>query len=167
GRAIVGESPDNQRLWPWRSTVALIAELLVLAGFCAGWLATSGSPVGGPRMALVVVASAAMGMQTSAVRRFGQMSSTYLTGTLTGLLEAFAVRRWPQDWQRNTGVLLALVIGAGIGAGAATTAESLVPLAVLIPVAFVVGCAAWSASLRQPKEPELPESQAPQVRERQ
>lgn len=152
GRAVVGESPDNQRIWPWRSTVALIVELFVLAGFCAGWLQTSGSPAGGPRMTLVVLASVAMGMQSSAVRRLGQMSSTYLTSTLTGVLEAFAVRRWPQDWQRNTGVLLALIIGAGLGAGAATTVESLVPLAVLIPIALVVACAAWSVSLRQPRE---------------
>lgn len=154
GRIVVGESPDNQRVWPRRSTVALVAELLVLAGFSAGWLATSGSPVGGTRMALLVAASAAMGMQTSAVRQLGQMSSTYLTSTLTGIMEAFAVRRWPADWPRSVGVLLALVAGAGVGAATATAAESLLPLILLIPLAVVVACSARSASLRQPKTPE-------------
>lgn len=154
GRAVVGESPDNQRIWPRRSTIVLIAELLVLGGFSVGWLVTSGSPAGGTRMTLVVVAAAAMGMQTSAVRQLGQMSSTYLTSTLTGIVEAFAVRRWPADWQRSTGLLLALVIGAGLGAGAATTAESLVPLVILIPLVLVVACSTWSASLRLPRNPE-------------
>jgi hypothetical protein len=40
------------------------------------------------------------------------MSTTYLTSTLTGVLTALAIRRWPQEWQRGTGVLIAIVIGA-------------------------------------------------------
>jgi uncharacterized membrane protein YoaK (UPF0700 family) len=148
GRVIVGASAD-QRIWPRRTTVALAAELLVLAGFSAGWLATSGSPAGGPRVALVMAGAAAMGMQASAVRRLGPMSSTYLTSTLTGMLEALALRRWPQDWQRGVGVILALVVGATFGAAAAASAESLAPVAVLVPLAVVVGCAARSASLGQ------------------
>jgi uncharacterized membrane protein YoaK (UPF0700 family) len=140
GRAIVGVSAD-QRIWPRRTTVTLAAELLVLAGFSAGWLATSGSPAGSARMALLVTGAVAMGIQAAAVRRLGQMSSTYLTSTLTGILEAFAIRRRPEDWQRNTGVLFALVAGAALGAAAATSAESLVPVAVLVPLAAVVACA--------------------------
>ncbi|HET9081823.1 MAG TPA: YoaK family protein [Trebonia sp.] len=167
GRAVAGESPDAQRIWPRRSTMALIAELLALAGFSAGWLVTSGHPAGGTRMTLVVVASAAMGMQSTAVRRLGQMSSTYLTSTLTGIIEAFALRRWPQDWQRSAGVLLTLVTGAVLGAGAATVNESLLPLVLLIPVAFVVICSAWSVSLRQPRKPEGEhDGQEPGARER-
>lgn len=149
GRVIVGTAAD-QRIWPRRTTVTLAAELLVLAGFSAGWLATSGSPAGGARVALVMVGAAAMGMQAAAVRRLGQMSSTYLTSTLTGMLEALAVRRWPADWQRSGGVILAVVAGAALGAAAATSAESLVPVAVLVPLAVVVACAARSASLRRP-----------------
>lgn len=153
GRVIVGVAAD-QRIWPRRATVTLAAELLVLAGFSAGWLATSGSPAGGTRGALVVAGAAAMGLQASAVRRLGQMSSTYLTSTLTGILESFAIRRWPADWQRSTGVLLALLFGAAFGAAAATMAEFLVPVAVLVPLAVVVACAARSASLRRLKEEE-------------
>jgi uncharacterized membrane protein YoaK (UPF0700 family) len=160
GRVIEGTVVD-QRIWPRRTTLTLAAELLVLAGFSAGWLATSGSPVGGARVVLVMVGAAAMGMQASAVRRLGQMSSTYLTSTLTGLLEAFAIRRWPADWQRSTGVILAVVAGAALGAAAATSAESLVPVAVLVPLAVVVACAARSASLRRPGNQDGPESSKP------
>lgn len=40
------------------------------------------------------------GIQSIAVRRLGQISTTYLTSTLTGILTAPAIRRWPAAWQR-------------------------------------------------------------------
>lgn len=79
-------------------------------------------------------------MQSTAVRRLGQMSTTYLTSTLTGILEALAIRRWPSQWQRSTGVLLAAVTGAVLGGLAALLAPSTVPAAVLVPLAAVVVC---------------------------
>lgn len=131
---------DQQPVWPREVTVALSVELVLLAGFSAGWLAAGGHPAGGSRLALLAVAGAAMGMQATAVRRLGQMSTTYLTSTLTGLLEALAIRRWPGAWQRSTGVVLAFLAGAVLGATAAARATSLVPAAVLIPLAVVVAC---------------------------
>ena len=59
GRAVVGENPDDQRIWPWRSTLTMI-----------------------------VVAAASTGMQSTAVRQLGKMSTTYLTSTLAGLVGA-------------------------------------------------------------------------------
>jgi uncharacterized membrane protein YoaK (UPF0700 family) len=161
GRAVVGENPDDQRIWPWRSTLALIVELLALAGFSAGWLATSGSPAGGAQLTMIAVAAASMGMQSTAVRQLGKMSTTYLTSTLTGLVEALAIHRWPREWRRSAGLLLALAIGAALGASAAVRAKALVPLAVLAPLAFVVACSAASVSLRRRKEPEESKGQAP------
>lgn len=127
-------------MWPRQVTMALAAEFLVLAGFSGGWLAAAGHPAGGGRLALLAVGGAAMGMQSTAVRRLGQMSTTYLTSTLTGLLHALAARRWPSEWQRSTGVLAAFVAGAALGAVAALQSPSLVPAAILIPLAAVVTC---------------------------
>jgi hypothetical protein len=42
-----------------------------------------------------------MGMQSTAVRRLGPMSATYLTSTLTGIVTGLAIRRWPAGWQRS------------------------------------------------------------------
>ncbi len=141
GGALAGTPDHKQPTWPRRVTVTLAAELLALAGFSGGWLAAGGHPSGGPRLTLLAVAAVGMGMQSSAVRRLGQMSTTYLTSTLTGILEALALRRWPSEWQRSTGVLLAAVIGAALGALAALQAPSAVPAAVMVPLAAVV---AWS-----------------------
>ncbi len=164
GGAMSGASARQHAVWPRRTTVTLAAELLVLLGFTAGWLATDGRPAGGARLVLLVIPAAAMGLQSSAVRRLGHMSSTYLTSTLTGILEAFSGGRRPAHWQRSTGALLALVAGAALGS-AATSSAALVPVAVLVPLAAVLACAATSASLRDghpegagtPPDPATPE----------
>lgn len=139
GSRLAGTQQRGQPAWPARVTVTLGAELVVLAAFSVGWLVTGGHPATGERLALLVVAAAAMGMQATAVRRLGQMSSTYLTSTLTALLTALATWRWPAGWQRSAGVLIAIVAGATLGAICATQYPLWVPAAVLIPLAVVVG----------------------------
>jgi uncharacterized membrane protein YoaK (UPF0700 family) len=89
-------------------------------------------------MVLLVLAATAMGVRTAAVRRLGQMSTTYLTSTLTGLAAALATWRPPDDWQRSLGVIAALVVGAVFGSLAATQSPSWVPAAVLVPQVCVV-----------------------------
>ncbi len=133
--------------------MTMAAELVVLAGFSVGWLLTGGHPADGVRMTLLALTAAAMGMQSAAVRLLGQMSTTYLTSTLIGIFQSLAVRRVPQDWQRSTGVLLVFVAGAALGVAGATVSAALVPVAVMVPLAAVVLCAARSASLRQPRDP--------------
>ncbi len=147
-RRLAGTPEEDQPIWPRRVTAALALELLVLAGFSGGWLAAGGHPSGGSRLVLLVVAGAGMGMQSTAVRRLGQMSTTYLTSTLTGMLEALAVLRWPSDWQRSTGVVLAAVTGATLGGLAALQAPAAVPAAVLVPLAAVVACSLPAALSR-------------------
>jgi uncharacterized membrane protein YoaK (UPF0700 family) len=78
------------------------------------------------------------------------MSTTYLTSTLTGVLQALAIRRWPSEWQRSTGVLLAFVIGAVLGGLAALQAPAAVPAAALVPLASVVTCSLPAAAHRGP-----------------
>ncbi len=137
----VARTPERgQPPWPRRVTVTLSAELAVLAAFSGLWLA-SGTNRGAPaRLALLMIAAAAMGLQATAVRRLGQMSTTYLTSTLTGVLSAFALTRMPSQWQRSVGVLAAMVTGAVLGALAAVHSPGWVPAAILIPLAIVLAC---------------------------
>lgn len=149
GGALAGIPEKDQPVWPRRVTVTLALELLVLAGFSGGWLAAGGHPSGGSRLALLGVAAAAMGMQSAAVRRLGPMSTTYLTSTLTGVLQSLAIGRWPSQWQRSTGVLLAFVAGAVLGGLAALRAPATVPAAFLLPLAVVVACPLPAAARRK------------------
>jgi uncharacterized membrane protein YoaK (UPF0700 family) len=150
GTAVAGAASEGQPAWPRRATVTLAMELVVLAGFSGGWLAASGQPSGAARLVLLGLAAAAMGLQTAAVHRLGRMSTTYLTSTLGGILEALAVRRRPPDWQRSVGLIVAMIIGAGLGALAAELLGAVVPVVILLPLATVVACAlGWGTLWRR------------------
>jgi uncharacterized membrane protein YoaK (UPF0700 family) len=124
--------------WPASVTATLAAELVVLAGFCIGWELSGGSPHDGGQVALLIVAAAAMGMQSAAVRHLGQMSSTYLTSTLLGVLAGLATRTRPEGLGRSLGALAAVVVGALAGGILARSAHAWLPVAVLLPLGVVV-----------------------------
>jgi uncharacterized membrane protein YoaK (UPF0700 family) len=125
--------------WPASVTATLTAEVVVLAAFCAGWEAAQGHPRGAAQAALLVVLAAAMGMQSSAVRRLGQMSSTYLTSTLTGVLAGLATRKAPEGLARSLGSLIVIVAGAVAGGFLATTsAYPWLPVVILLPPCLVI-----------------------------
>ena len=138
GTLFAGTAERGQPVWPRRVSVTLAVELGILVVFSAGWLVWSSHRGTATRMVLLVLAAAAMGVQTAAVRRLGQMSSTYLTSTLTGLFAALATWRMPDEWQRSVGVIVALVVGAIFGSLAATLAPSWLPAAVLVPQVCVL-----------------------------
>jgi uncharacterized membrane protein YoaK (UPF0700 family) len=138
GTLFAGTAERGQPVWPRRVSVTLAVELGILVVFSAGWLVSGSHRGTATRMVLLVLAAAAMGVQTAAVRRLGQMSSTYLTSTLTGLFAALATWRMPDEWQRSVGVILALVVGAIFGSLAATLAPSWLPAAVLVPQVCVL-----------------------------
>jgi uncharacterized membrane protein YoaK (UPF0700 family) len=116
----------------------LLAELTLLIGFAVGWEVTGASPAGWAQFSLLATLAAAMGMQSSAVKDMGltEVSTTYLTGTLTGLVSSLASPG--QDTPhglRRFGVLIGLVAGASLcGLFIATAADGVpaLPLAALI-----------------------------------
>ncbi len=149
GGVLAGAPERDQPVWPVAVTVALAAEFTLLVSLAVGWLLTSGQPGGGARLILLLLATVAMGIQTAAVRRLGQMSSTYLTSTLAGLVTALAIRRRPEDWQRSTGTLLAIVIGALLGALTVTRFPAWLPVVIIAPLAAVTAVSLTIAR-RQP-----------------
>lgn len=152
GGTFAGTPERGQPAWPVRVTFTLVVEWGVLAAFSGEWLVTGGHPADASRLAMLLLGAAAMGMQSTAVRRLGPMSTTYLTSTLTGVLTALAIRRWPARWQRSTGVILAAVIGATLGGLAALWSPGWVPAAILVPITAVL---AGSASLARRRLPAI------------
>jgi uncharacterized membrane protein YoaK (UPF0700 family) len=149
GRTFAGTPTKGQPVWPPQVTRTLAVELVLLAGFSVGWLLAAGHPAGGGRLALLAVSAVAMGMQSTATRRLGPMSTTYLTSTLTGVLEGLAVRRLPEEWQRSTSILAAMVAGAVLGTLAAVESPSWVPAAILVPIAAVLACSRFATARKQ------------------
>lgn len=138
GAPIAARGDDRARTWPRSVTATLAAELCVLAAFCVGWELSHGHPRGGGQLTLLIVVSAAMGMQSAAVRRLGQMSTTYLTSTLTGVLGALATGTVPDAIGRSAGVLAAGAAGAAAGGALATEAYPWLPALILLPVILVI-----------------------------
>jgi uncharacterized membrane protein YoaK (UPF0700 family) len=144
GAPLAARRSHQAGTWPASVTATLAAELVVLAGFSVGWELSDGSPHRGAQLVLLIVAAAAMGMQSAAVHRLGRMSSTYLTSTLVGVLTGLATRTRPDGLGRSLGALAAIVVGALAGGILARSAHAWLPVAVLLPLGVVVaGSRSW------------------------
>jgi uncharacterized membrane protein YoaK (UPF0700 family) len=131
----------------------LRAELTLLAGFSAGWEVSGASPAGWAQFCLLATLAAAMGMQSYAVNDMGmaQVSTTFLTGTLTGLVSSLVSpgQNTPHG-PRRFGVLIGLAAGATLGGLLVATAARAVPallLAALVTTLVLAADPAWLAPL--------------------
>ena len=117
---------------------ALFAELILLAGLTVGWEVTGARPAGWAQFCLLAVAAAAMGVQASAVNEMGltNVSTTFLTGTLTGLVSSLvSPGKDTPHGLRRFGVLIGLAAGAGLCGLLVATAPDVVPA---LPLAALV-----------------------------
>jgi uncharacterized membrane protein YoaK (UPF0700 family) len=119
---------DRAGVLPAHVRWALFTELILLAGLAAGWEATGARPTGWAEFALLAVTAAAMGVQSTSVNELGlsNVSTTFLTGTLTGLVS----------------VLIGLAAGAGLSGLLLATAPRAVPV---LPLAAMIAALALSA----------------------
>ena len=92
------EATAQREIWPSWLTVALGLEFCVLAVFCVGWELSGGRPSGAGQLMLLANAGIAMGIQGATVRHLGEVSTTYLTGTLTGVIVGLVTGRKPRAW---------------------------------------------------------------------
>jgi uncharacterized membrane protein YoaK (UPF0700 family) len=138
-------APPRYVIWP------LAAELTLLAGFTVGWEISGASPVGWVQFCLLAVAAAAMGVQSSTVLDMGlaEVSTTYLTGTLTGLVSSL-VRpdAGTPHGVRRFGVLIGLAAGAILSGLFLATFAYGVPVLPLAALVFTLAMA--SGRLRRP-----------------
>jgi uncharacterized membrane protein YoaK (UPF0700 family) len=142
--------------WSSGITAALITETGVFVIFTVGWEVTGAKPAGGAQLFLLAVVTVAMGMQSAVVVAMGiaGVSTTYLTGTLTTLIDALANpdRRKGAD-ARQVIVLLSLVAGAGLSGLMLATAPSAV---LAIPFAVLIGVIGIGTGLFRPRRRRVP-----------
>lgn len=123
--------------WRPRVTATIGATLALQLVFAAGWLIADGSPTGGGRDVLVAVSALAMGAQSAAVASLGlpNVATTYVTGTLTGLLGSLATGTRASVDLLRVGVIVGLALGATAGALLVSHAREIAPL---LPAALTV-----------------------------
>jgi uncharacterized membrane protein YoaK (UPF0700 family) len=128
GSRIAGPPAPGRPTWPRRVSVALLLEMLVYAGFLAGWETSGAHPSGEAQAVVLAAAVLAMGMQSGAVRAVGipGLSTTHLTGTLVAVLGELATGR---GWRwRNISILAGLLIGAAGGGALVAHAPAAAPV---------------------------------------
>jgi len=80
-----------------------------------------------------------MGLQAATTRGVAPgRSTTYLTGTLTGLLTELSALGVRPDWWHRASIVIALVAGALAGAIAISTVPAVAPAIPLVVLAGVV-----------------------------
>lgn len=138
GAPLAAQRHHASGTWPPSVTVTLAVELVILVAFTVGWELAGTHPSGGGQLALVAVLAAAMGLQAAAVRRLGQMSTTYLTSTLTALVAGLVTGSKPDGMARSIGVLIAIIVGAIAASVLLEEARAWVPLLILVPLGLVI-----------------------------
>lgn len=143
GARIVGSLP-RETVWSPAVARALTLETGLLALFLVGWILTGATPDGIAAATLIALSGIAMGLQAVTTRGVAPgRSTTYLTGTLTGLLTELSAVGVQPDWWHRALIVISLVCGALAGAIAFTSAPLFapsIPLLILVGV-LIVGAA--------------------------
>lgn len=132
-------------VWPSRVTKTLCVQLAILVALSAAWFVLGGVLGVVVTLAFLAAAAVAMGIQGAAARASGiAISTTYMTGALTRLLESVMLRRTFASKETSAvGGLLALLAGAVMGSLVLALAR---PAAMLVPtlaLAVVIGASLY------------------------
>lgn len=123
--------------WPIAASRALVVESLAAIALATGWYVTKGRPDYAQQLVLIGVAACTMGMQSGATHevKVRSLSTTYLTGTLTWVVNKLAKSAKFKDLEPQALSLPAVVLGA---ISAALTLDFARPFAAVIPSAVVL-----------------------------
>jgi uncharacterized membrane protein YoaK (UPF0700 family) len=130
--------PEHGEHWPRAVTLVLSCEFALLVALSVGWEVTSGRPGRLMQLLLLAAAAAAMGAQSTAIRRLGPVSTTYLTSTFIMTLEGLARGRWSAVELRSLAILGAALAGALVAVELIMHAPRLVPVLALVPLASAI-----------------------------
>lgn len=140
GTRIAGTAMSGDPVWPAAVTKALGVELLLFTAVGIAWWALGSDPPASAFLPLLAGSAAALGLQSSAIQRFGVsgLSTTYLTGTLTTVVIRLTSGHGFRAVRHSAIILLGLIVGAGLLAALLAVAPVLVPLLLVGTVAAVL-----------------------------
>jgi uncharacterized membrane protein YoaK (UPF0700 family) len=130
GARIARTPQPGDAAWPSAVTRALAVEFACFGVFAVAWEVTRGEPDGELQLALLVVNAIALGIQSSAIQRFGVsgLSTTYLTGTLTTVAMRMSTGQRLSDVRGSVEILVGLIVGAAAGGALAAHAAWAAPV---------------------------------------
>jgi uncharacterized membrane protein YoaK (UPF0700 family) len=143
GTRLAGRAAAGDAIWPPAITRALCVEAGALVVYALAWWASGSHPDPWLAPCLLVVNAFALGIQSSAVLRFGVpgLSTTYLTGTLTTLVHRLVSGHRLRELRHSGLLLAALAAGAAAAAVLLRYAPAVAPVLQLAALAIVLGLA--------------------------
>ena len=140
GARIARTSMAGDPVWPAAVTRALAVELLLFCAVGLTWWAFGSNPPESVFLPLLAASAAALGLQSSAIQRFGVsgLSTTYLTGTLTTVVIRLTTGHGFRAVRHSAVILGGLIFGAVLMAAAIEVAPVLVPVVLMATVAGVL-----------------------------
>jgi uncharacterized membrane protein YoaK (UPF0700 family) len=145
--ARVARSPQpGDSIWPPAITRALAIEAVFFVAYAVVWWEVGpGSDVYG-KAALLGLGAIALGIQSSAMQRFGNglgLNTTFVSGALIKLVGQLATGHRFRDIRHHLLVLVGLVCGCFLGALLVLHAPTFAPAVPLVALAVVFCAASW------------------------
>lgn len=141
GTRVAGIHQEGDPTWPPSVSRALYVQLALVATFAASWWVLSDHPDRDWQLQLLALNAMALGVQSSAVQRFGVsgLSTTYLTGTLTQLVIRLTSGHPVRQVAHSGSLLIGLIAGAALGGLVTSHLRWLVPIP---PIALLTAAVA-------------------------
>jgi uncharacterized membrane protein YoaK (UPF0700 family) len=141
--------PDDP-VWPPAVTAALLIEAPIFIAYATCWWAVGARPDFVAKVALLGLGAIALGIQSSAMQRFGAgLNTTFLSGSLTLLVGQLVTGHRFRDTRHHLLVLVGLVCGGSLAALLVLHAPVFAPVVQLAGLAAALGAAGWHARMRQ------------------
>ena len=140
--------PDDP-VWPSAVTTALVIEVPLFIAYATCWWAVGARPDFVAKVVLLGLGAIMLGIQSSAMQRFGAaLNTTFLSGALTLLVGQLATGHPFRDTRHHLLVLVGLVSGGSLAALLVMHAPMFAPVVQLAGLAAALGAAGWHARTR-------------------
>jgi uncharacterized membrane protein YoaK (UPF0700 family) len=135
--------PDDP-VWPAAVTAALVIEAPIFIAYAACWWAVGARPDFATKVVLLGLGALALGIQSSAMQRFGAgLNTTFLSGSLTLLVGHVAMGHRLRDIRHHLLLLAGLIFGGSLAALLVLHAPMFAPVIQLAGLAAALGVAGW------------------------
>jgi uncharacterized membrane protein YoaK (UPF0700 family) len=144
GARIARSHQADDPVWPPAITRALAIEAVIFVMYAACWWSVGARPDIVAKAVLLGLGAVALGIQSSAMQRFGVgLNTTFLSGSLTTLVGKLATGHRFRESRHHLLLLLGLVCGGAVAALLIIHSPAFAPLVQLVPLAAALGGAIW------------------------
>jgi uncharacterized membrane protein YoaK (UPF0700 family) len=148
GARLVGTPQPGDPVWPQAVTRALAIEAVFFVAYAATWWTIDSRSDVFAKAAVLGLGAIALGIQSSAMQRFGDrvgLNTTFLSGALVKLVGRLATGQRYRDNRHHLLVLVGLVCGGFLGAVLVLHAPTFAPAVPLVALAVALCAAGWQA----------------------